>query len=315
MPKTPRFVVPGLLAGLAVLPYLVPLTRKGDTPPEALAGDGHFVRIQGHRLYYRTAGTGPPVLGIPGFGGNVREWDEAFAHLTAHFGLTVVDPLGSGLSDRPWEADYAHPAQARRLFDLMDALHVERVHLIGHSWGANIAVHMALAQPRRVRSLVLLTPGFFRPTSFPVARVLLRVPPIRRAARVGIHLTTDMERRIATNYVNASRAPADLAERWRPAMETPRWADAYLLPLRDSGPNNVRQRLNELKMPIQIIFAERDRVFPPRSQLAPTRAALPHAAIHVIPDAAHHVLIERPDAVYGRVCEFLLAQQAAGPSA
>ena len=37
MPKTPRFVIPGLLAGLAVLPYLVPLTRKGDTPPEALA--------------------------------------------------------------------------------------------------------------------------------------------------------------------------------------------------------------------------------------------------------------------------------------
>jgi len=254
------------------------------------------------------------VVGIPGFGGNVREWDEAFAFLTPHFALTVVDPLGCGLSDRPWEADYAHPAQARRLFGLMDTLHIERAYVIGHSWGANIAVHMALAHPERVRGLVLLTPGFFRPTSFPIAKILLRVPPVRRAARVGIHLTTDMERRIATNYVDASRAPSDLAERWRPAMETPRWADAYLLPLRDSGPNNVRQRLKELKMPIQIIFAERDRVFPPRSQVARTRAALPDAAIHVIPDAAHHALIERPDAVYGRVREFLLVQQAAGPS-
>jgi pimeloyl-ACP methyl ester carboxylesterase len=310
MAKTRRFVIPGLLAGFACLPYLVPLTRKGDTPPEALAGDGHFVRIQGHRLYHRTAGAGPPVVGIPGFGGNVREWDEAFAHLTPRFALTVVDPLGSGLSDRPWDADYAHPTQARRLFSLMDALHIERAHVIGHSWGANIAVHMALAHPERVRCLVLLTPGFFRPTSFPIARFLLRVPPIRRAARVGIHLTTDMERRIATNYVDAGRAPPDLVERWRPAMETPRWADAYLLPLRDSGPNNVQQRLKELKMPIHIIFAEQDRVFPLHSQLARTKAALPHATIDVIPDAAHHVLIERPDVVYGRVAEFLLAGHA-----
>ena len=89
-------------------------------------------------------------------------------------------------------------------------------------------------------------------------------------------------------------------------MDTPRWADAYILPLRDSGPNNVQQRLGELEMPIQVIFAEEDRVFPPRSELERTRAALPHATVHVIPNAAHHALIEQPEAVYGRVREFFL---------
>lgn len=310
MPKTRRLVIPSVLAGVAILPYLIPLSRKGSTPPEALAGDGCFLNVDGHRLFYRSEGTGLPVIGIPGFGGNVREWDEAFAHLRNDFSLTVVDPLGAGLSDRPWEADYSHPAQARRLFALMDALNIERAHVIGHSWGANIAVHMALIHPERVQRLVLLTPGFFRPTSFPMAKLLLRVPPIRRAVRVGIHLTNDLERRIATNYVDPGRAPPDLVERWRPAMETPRWADAYILPLRDSGPNDVRHRLTELRMPIQIIFAEEDRVFAPRSQLARTRAAFPKARIQVIPDAAHHVLIERPDEVYGRVREFLLAQSS-----
>jgi pimeloyl-ACP methyl ester carboxylesterase len=63
-------------------------------------------------------------------------------------------------------------------------------------------------------------------------------------------------------------------------------------------------------MPLQVIFAEEDRVFPPRSQLKRTRAALPQAAISVIPDAAHHALIEQPTAVYGRVREFLLAHPA-----
>jgi pimeloyl-ACP methyl ester carboxylesterase len=310
MARTRNVFIPSLLAGAAILPYLIPLTRKGHTPPEALAGDGRFLEIEGHRLYYRTAGTGTPVLGIPGLGGNVREWDEAFVHLGDHFNLTVVDPLGSGLSDRPWEADYSHLAQARQLFALLDALNIERTHLIGHSWGANIAVHMALAHPERVRRLVLLTPGFFRPTSLSVARYLLRVPPLRRAIRIGVHMSIDLERRIATNYVDPSRAPPDLLERWRPAMETPRWADAYLLPLRDSGPTDVRQRLSQLSMPIQVIFAEQDRVFPPDSQLPPTRAALPRAAIHVISDAAHHALIERPDAVYGQVREFLVAQRA-----
>ena len=310
MPRPRDLVIPGLLAGLAALPYLIPLAREGRTPAGALAGDGRFCTIEGHRLYYRMQGSGVPVLGIPGFGGNVREWDEAFAYLQGDFNLIVADPLGSGLSDRPWEADYSHPAQARRLLALMDVLNVERAHLIGHSWGANIAVHMALTHPDRVRCLVLLTPGLFRPVSFPLARFLLSVPPIRRAIRVGIHFTTDLERRIATNYVDPSSAPPDLAERWRPAMETPRWADAYILPLRDSGPNDVRQRLGELQMPLQIIFAEEDRVFPPRSQLERTRAALPQAAISVIPDGAHHVLIEQPSAVYGRMREFLLAHPA-----
>jgi pimeloyl-ACP methyl ester carboxylesterase len=88
-------------------------------------------------------------------------------------------------------------------------------------------------------------------------------------------------------------------------METPRWADAYIMTLRDSAPNSVRHRLNELHMPVQVIFAERDRVFPLDSQLERTRAVLPQAAIHVVPDAAHHVLIERPEVVYGLVREFL----------
>ncbi len=312
MVKKRHLTIPGLLAGLSILPYLIPLTREGRTPPAALVGDGCFLRVDGHRLYHRTEGSGPPVIGIPGFGGNVREWDEAFVHLRDHFALTVADPLGFGLSDRPWEADYSHPAQARRLVALMDALKVERAHLMGHSWGANIAVHLALAHPERARSLVLLTPGFFRPSSFPPARFLLRLPPIVRAARVGIHLTTDLEQRIATNYVDPSRAPPDLAERWRPSMETPRWADAYIMTLRDSAPNDVRQRLGELSMPIQVIFAGKDRVFPLGSQLARTKAALPHAAVHVISDAAHHAMIERPDVVYGLAREFLLAHSAWG---
>jgi pimeloyl-ACP methyl ester carboxylesterase len=90
-------------------------------------------------------------------------------------------------------------------------------------------------------------------------------------------------------------------------METPGWADAYILTLRDSAPNDVRHRLEELRLPIQIIFAEKDRVFPPHTQLGRTRAALSQATIHVVPDAAHHVLIERPDVVFGLVREFLLA--------
>jgi pimeloyl-ACP methyl ester carboxylesterase len=252
-------------------------------------------------------GEGRAVLGIPGLGGNVREWDEAFKYLAQDVALTVVDPLGYGLSDRPWEADYSHPAQARRLFALLDALGIEQVDLIGHSWGANIAVHMALNQPARVGRLVLLTPGLFRPSSFPFARALFRFPPLRRAVRIGIHLSVDLERRVKTNYVDPSRVPPDLAERWRPSMETPRWADAYILPLRDSGPNVVRHRLEELHMPTLVIFAEQDRVFPPESQLPETRKALPHAAIHVIGDAAHHAMIERPSEVYGRVRRFLVA--------
>jgi pimeloyl-ACP methyl ester carboxylesterase len=269
------------------------------------------MKVDDHRLYFRTGGSGTPVLGIPGFGGNVREWDEAFVYLRDHYCLTVADPLGFGLSDRPWEADYSHPAQARRLLALLDGLKIEHAHLVGHSWGANIAVHMALIHPERVRTLTLLTPGFFRPASFPIARILFRVPPIRRAVRIGIHMTTDLERRIATNYVDPSRVPPDLAERWRPSMETPRWADAYIMTLRDSSPNNVRHRLCELRLPIQIIFAERDRVFPLHSQLEPTRAILPQATIHIVPDAAHHALIERPEAVFGPVREFLLAHHAA----
>jgi 3-oxoadipate enol-lactonase len=305
-----RLLVPGLLTGMMILPYLIPLTRKGTTDPRLLARDGQFLQIDGHRLYCRTDGNGPSVIGIPGFGGNVREWDEAFEFLSPYFTLTVVDPLGSGLSDRPWSADYSHPAQAHRLFALMDALKVQRSHLIGHSWGANIAVHMALAQPDRVQSLVLLTPGFFRPTSFPFAKLLLSIPPIRRAARVTIHLTTDFDRRVANNYVNPDRVPSSLRQRWRPSMDTPDWADAYVLPLRDSGPNDARNRLGELRIPIQILFSENDRIFPPQSQLEPTRAALPHAEVHVIPNAAHHVLIERPTAVYGRARDFLLAHSS-----
>lgn len=110
--------------------------------------------INGIELFYECVGTGPPLLLIHGLGSSGDDWAfqrDAFAQRHT---LILVDLRGSGRSAKP-PGPYAIEQFAADLLALLDLLGIGRTDVLGFSLGGSVALELALAQPRRVRRLVL----------------------------------------------------------------------------------------------------------------------------------------------------------------
>ena len=115
--------------------------------------------VNGINIHYLQTGKGPDVVLVHGLGGNLAIW---FLHMVEQlrdeFRFTAWDLRGHGKSDVP-PTGYTTADMAKDLEGLLDALGLEQVHLVGHSWGADIAMHFAILYPERVMKLLVLEPG------------------------------------------------------------------------------------------------------------------------------------------------------------
>jgi pimeloyl-ACP methyl ester carboxylesterase len=115
----------------------------------------------GLSFHVQQAGAGPDVVLIHGLTGDLSIWYlcEAMGTLGRSFRVTAYDLRGHGYSDVP-ASGYTSADQASDTMAVMDALGIERAALVGHSFGAVIAMHAAVLAPERVRALVLSDPCF-----------------------------------------------------------------------------------------------------------------------------------------------------------
>jgi pimeloyl-ACP methyl ester carboxylesterase len=113
------------------------------------------VRANGIRLNYEQVGSGPNVVMVHGLAANLAFWYlKSVPFLRHDFRITVYDLRGHGRSEMP-PRGYAPSVMADDLEALLDALTIERVHLVGHSFGGIIALEFALRAPRRLASLTI----------------------------------------------------------------------------------------------------------------------------------------------------------------
>jgi pimeloyl-ACP methyl ester carboxylesterase len=111
-------------------------------------------------------GTGRPVVLIHGFPDTKRLWSKNVPALVdAGFQVITYDQRGYGASDKPAEVEaYAIPFLAIDVTAVLDALGIERAHVVGHDWGAAVAWATAAFAPERVDHLVALSVG--HPSAF-----------------------------------------------------------------------------------------------------------------------------------------------------
>jgi len=113
--------------------------------------------LRWHVLQSEGGGDAPAVLLIHGFGADASNWVRFANELEGDYRFLIPDLPGHGDTEpRTTGMDYGISEQAQRLFRLMDALQLERVHVAGNSMGGAIALEMARRQPSRLRSLGLV---------------------------------------------------------------------------------------------------------------------------------------------------------------
>ncbi|MET7518204.1 alpha/beta hydrolase [Streptomyces sp. NPDC005356] len=137
--------------------HIIPIRSSAAHEPE-IGSTLTFSTVHGYRRAYRIAGEGPVVLLIHGVGANSAHWEDCFEPLARRHTVIAPDLLGHGHSAKP-RADYSVAAYANGLRDLLGVLGIERVTLVGHSFGGGVAMQFAYQFPERVDRLVLISTG------------------------------------------------------------------------------------------------------------------------------------------------------------
>jgi len=136
-----------------------------------------FVDVPGGRAWYRIIGAGsrPPLLLVHGGPGAGSCYFSNLSHLSDERPVIVYDQLGSGRSDRPSDPSLWHLDRfVQELAAIRKALKLERIHLLGHSWGAAVvAEHLLTGKPGGIQSVIFAGPLLSTPRWIADANVLL----------------------------------------------------------------------------------------------------------------------------------------------
>jgi len=134
--------------------YVPPAEAEGDTGP-----DYRWADINGQRIRYTVVGeTGPAVILIHGFGGDLGNWLFNQEVLAASARVFAIDLPGHGQSGKDIR-DASVAGLASVVVGFMDSASIAEAHLVGHSLGGAVALQVAATAPARVLSLSLLAPA------------------------------------------------------------------------------------------------------------------------------------------------------------
>jgi pimeloyl-ACP methyl ester carboxylesterase len=309
--------------------YYLPVTSgptRGDAPRGEETGiatstdplELRYITVHGYVRAYRMAGSGPALLLIHGLGCDSSTWLPVMAKLARRYTVIAPDLLGHGASDKP-RADYTLGGYANAMRDLLTLLGVDRVTVVGHSFGGGVAMQFAYQFPERTERMLMIAPGglgrevtpFVRMLTLPFAAtgvVAATLPPLRPLvrgslrllSRTGLPHTRDLGEVAKVYSLMCDRGGREAVTRvahtvidWRGQIV--RMTDrAYLTAL----------------LPVCVIWGTEDDVVPV-SHAAIVEAHAPGAQVHVFADCGHFPHREQPDRFIRVVNRFIASTEPA----
>jgi pimeloyl-ACP methyl ester carboxylesterase len=254
------------------------------------------------------AGTGPPVLLLHGLGATKVSFLPTVAGLAASHRAIAIDLPGFGDSVKPIRAAYDPAYFANGVIALLDALELDRAHLVGNSMGGRVAIEVGLRAPDRVNRLGLLAPSLAWLRHRPWAPLLKLVAPqlglIQPAPRAAVEAIV---RRVVPG-ANEEWTAAGIDEFLRSYL-TPRGRAAFYAAARNiyleepHGPKGLWTRLPELQVPSLFVWGRRDSLVP-LAFAGHVRTALPDSE-HLELDCGHVPQLETPKRTHAALLTFL----------
>jgi pimeloyl-ACP methyl ester carboxylesterase len=236
---------------------------------KVLPPTGTWIDVDGERLHYRSLGDGPPIVFVHGLGGQMRNFDYLpLQELAQRHRLVLVDRPGAGHSPPRGDEVAGIGPQGRLIAAFIRAVRFEQPPLlVGHSLGGAISLAVALHDPDCIRGLALIAPlTHFNAAVPPAFRSLaIRHPTLRRLfARVlAVPNGILTGRRTLAVVFAPDTPPEDFGLRGggllslRPGAffgaSTDMCAVERDLPAQ-------QERYGELRLPVQVLFGERDNI-------------------------------------------------------
>jgi pimeloyl-ACP methyl ester carboxylesterase len=244
----------------------------------------------------------PSLVLLHGFGASLQTWDAWADELEKDRRVLRFDVPGFGLSGPAANNDYSDAADVARLLALLDQLGLQQVALGGHSMGGRIAWNFAVAHPERVSHLILVSPdGFPDPNS--TSENTYKVSPLLGLMHYSLPAWV-LKMGVAPAYGDESLLTSQVMRRYQDMLRAPGVRSAVIERMRQSRNIDPVPLLQSLKMPVLLVWGEKD-AFIPISNAQDYLKAIPQATLVSVPHAGHVVHEEAAKLSVEAVKEFL----------
>ena len=236
--------------------------------PLPITNEQGYIEHDGAQIWYATYGSGPPVILLHGGLGHSENWGYQVPTLiTSGYRVVVVDSRGHGRSTRD-KRPFTYELMASDVLAVMDALHIEKVGLVGWSDGAIIALILAMKAPTRVVGVF-----FFGCAMDPSGTKEIELTPILKRC-FGRHMK---------DYAQLSPTP-DQFEAFSAAVDL----------MQQTQPNYSAQDLAQISVPVAIVQSEHDE-FIKHEHAEYLARTIPQATFIHLTGVSHFAPLQRPE--------------------
>lgn len=234
--------------------------------------------VRGVDVSLRCGGSGPPLLYLHGTEG-LSTWPELLDRLSAHYRVIAPSHPGFGETECPdWFDDVSDLAYF--CLDLIDALALRDVRVVGHSLGAWVALECAVRNASWIRDMTLIAPAGVHVTGHPRTDIFMIDPDEQaRLAYADPALAEEAAQRARVEKhedLAISERLASARFGWNPRFHNPR----------------LPRWLHRVKVPTLIVWGEQDRIYPPVYGPA-MQAMITGAELAMIPECGYLPHIEK----------------------
>lgn len=260
------------------------------------------VALKNCELFYETRGAGEPLILIPGFASGAWIWFRQVEDLANNFQVVTFDPRGVGKSRIKEDTIISLQTIAGDIKTLLDELKIEKVNVLGVSFGGFVAQQFALDFPQKLNKLILACTGFGGKNHVAPDLEIL-------AAFVS---TDDLNKRERIRrFIVPAFTPEFYAENQDTVEKVCRLREqnfvpetVYMQQLQSAMTFDFETRAAEIKAETLVLTGDKDIVVPPQNSFNLAKK-IPNAALKIIENGSHMFFIEKAREFNDAVTKFI----------
>ncbi|GAE27501.1 alpha/beta hydrolase fold protein [Halalkalibacter wakoensis JCM 9140] len=244
----------------------------------------------------------PPILLIHGFVSSTYTFNRLIPQLIKDFSVIAIDLPGFGRSEKSKSFVYSFENYAQLINECLNYFHVDRVTVVGHSMGGQIALYTAKAFPEKVKKLILIgSSGYLKPAK--KSLIYCSYLPFFRYFVERYIRKKDVKKSLENVVYNQTVIHKEMMDEFTRPLSEKNFYVALLKLLRDREGDLSSLQLKEIAIPTLLIWGEEDKVVPV-SIGRRLLSDLPEAELITYEKTGHLVTEEKPTEVYNHIIKY-----------
>lgn len=260
-----------------------------------------YLRIKDKKIYYREYGEGEVVVFLNGMMMSTTSWLPFVKGFSKEYKILLVDLIDQGRSDKV-DIDYTQDMHVETLKELLEKLGYENVHLLGISYGGQIAQLFTLKYKDMVQSLILSNTTSY--TDNYIRKLEEEWYEVAKSYDANLFLNTVIPNMYSKRFYEENYNWIKGNKKQLKMVLDKEWYKAFMRGIKSTYDFNIKDQINKIDIPTLIISSDLDMVIPLEYQEV-LYEKIPSSKWIVIKDSGHASIYEKPDEFISIVLRFL----------